>query len=312
MKLHSPVVALFIADVHLSVKPPIARSDEPSWFGAMERSLKQLRNLQAQHPNAIVLCAGDIFDRWNSPPELINWALERLPHLHAIPGNHDLPNHRPELAYRSAYGTLVRAGRVTELGGWPVYSNSLAIYGRPFGEEVPKIRKEADGQGVRVLVTHEYLWTTGSGYLGAPEESRLSNVAKSFRGFDVVIVGDNHIPFERVVKGGTQVVNCGGFFRRKATERDHKPRVGLIHASGAVSFVHLDCAEDKLSDRGEGDLAKVLGQESEEGWMADYVASMKELESTELDFADNIQRALRESKARPEVKKLVLEAMETT
>lgn len=305
MKLHSPVVALLVADIHLCVKAPVARAEEQSWFAAMERSLKQLRDLHARHPDSLVVCAGDIFDKWSSPPELINWALERLPHLHAVPGNHDMPNHRPELLYRSAYGTLTRAGKVTELGGWPLYHRGFAFYGRPFGEDVPKTRSP---EAKQVLVTHQFLWVSGTGHQDADKASKLSRVSRDFREFDVVVVGDNHIPFERVVcDGRTLVVNCGGFFRRKVTEIDHKPRVGLLHASGAVTFQHLDCSEDSLSLTAPPDEDLV---EVDEGWMEDYLASLKVLESSPLDFKDNIQKVMREAKTRAPVRDLILEAME--
>ena len=304
--LRSHVVALLVADLHLSYKPPVARADERSWFGAMERSLSQLRNLQAKHKDSIVLCAGDIFDRWNSPPELINWALERLPQLHAIPGNHDLPNHRPELAYRSAYGTLTRAGKITELCGWPVLHRGFAIYGRPFGEEIPSIKVPDLKQ---VLVTHEYLWTSGTGHDGASKESKLSTVAKSFRGFDVVVVVDNHVPFERVLRSGTQVVNCGGFLRRRSNEQDHQPRIGLLHSSGAVTFHPLDCGEDKLSTSVTS--ADEIQDEAEDAEVASFVEALSILESTTLCYRENLEQAMREGKTRPEVRDARMEAMDS-
>lgn len=302
VRLTSPVVALLVADIHLSLKPPRAREGETSWFGAMERALKQLRDLQARH-GAIVLCAGDVFDRWGAPPELINWALERLPHLHAVPGNHDLPNHRPELVHRSAYGTLVRAGKITELGGWPVYHRGLALYGRPFGEWVPQVRRSP--RALHVLVTHQFLWVPGAGHEGADKRSELSRAGREFRGFDVVVSGDNHIPFEKVVKGGTLVVNCGSLLRRRADEAGHQPKVGLLHASGVVTYHPLDLRGERLSP--------VVGEDEREVQEVEGVGSLVEalstLESSSLDYRDNVVRAMEDRKTGSDVRDILLEAM---
>lgn len=300
MRLSSPVVALLCADIHLSYQPPVARSGEESWFAAMERPLKALRDLQEKH-SCPVLCAGDVFDKWNSPPELINWAIERLPHLHAVPGNHDLPNHRPDLSYRSAYGTLVRAGRVTELGGWPLLHKGLAIYGRPWGEIVPEPRCPDLFQ---VLVTHQFLWVPGAGYEGAPRESRVSRKSEEFRGFDLVVSGDNHQPFEKSIRGGTQLVNMGGLMRRRTSDQHLEPRIGLLRASGAVSFIPLDTSGDRL-EVGKKEPPECENSEEVES----FVEALGAAGDSELDFRANVEQAMRERGTGDEVRAAVLEAM---
>ena len=100
------IIAIFAADLHLSLKAPIWRSTEQDWFEAMLRPLVELRTLATLH-NCPIVYAGDIFDKWNSPPELINFAIEHLPKGHAIPGQHDLPLHNYEDIRKSAYWTLV-------------------------------------------------------------------------------------------------------------------------------------------------------------------------------------------------------------
>ena len=108
------VIAVLCSDIHLSLKCPVARSAEPNWLEATKRSLDELRSVAEEH-NAHVVVAGDIFDRWNSPPEIINFAIENLPNCYAIPGQHDLPNHRYEEIERSAYYTLIKAGIIENL-----------------------------------------------------------------------------------------------------------------------------------------------------------------------------------------------------
>lgn len=303
--IHSPIVALLVGDIHLSIKPPIARAEEKSWFGAMEKSLAELRRLQEDH-QAIVLCAGDVFDHWNSPPELINWALERLPEgIYSVPGQHDLPGHRPDLLYRSAYGTLVRAGKIKELGGWPILLGGMAIYGRPWGEEIPEVR---EGEGIKILVTHEYLWTSGTGHGGASRDQKLSKVGKKFEGFDVVVVGDNHVPFDRILKGETQVFNCGTFFRRKVSEEAWTPRIGLLHASGIVISHPLPIEGECFS--GGLESSHELQEADDERGVDSFVEAVVGLESCSLDYRDNLMRAMESRKVSEEVREILLEAME--
>ena len=299
-----PIVAITCSDIHLSLKPPIARAEEPNWLAAMVRPWLEIGNLIKNH-DAIVLCGGDVFDKWNSPPELINWALEYLPTMYAIPGNHDLPNHRPELAHRSAYGTLVRAGKIKDLGGWPVFHRNLAIYGRPEGEEVPLLHtRRKDVQ--HVLLTHEYLWTAGAGYHGAPEECKLSKVAKKFYDFDVVVVGDNHIGFERKLKSGTHLINNGTLLRRKANEAFYQPRVGLIHASGKVTTHELDISQDIITREVTEEQERADEEDKE---VSSFVEELTRLETTDLNFREIIVRTMAARKVSRDVQEAVLEAM---
>lgn len=300
-KSQSPVLAILLSDVHLSLKPPLARSDEPNWFDAMGRVLQEVKNLAGRH-KAIVLCAGDIFDKWSSPPELINWALEHFPECYAIPGNHDLPSHRPDLAHRSAYGTLVRAGLVKELGPEPTITSELTLYGSPFGGPVPHAPKEAS-LSLRVLLTHQYLWVPGRTYYGAPKEARLGRVAREFRGFDVVVVGDNHLGFTRVLKSGTRVINCGTLFRRKTSEIRYRPSVGLLHRNGEVSVHYLDTSQDRIT--------KGITEEQERGdeGVAEFVDELGKVEVSSLSFADNMRKAMDRAKVSDETRRTIMEAM---
>ena len=99
-------VALVCSDIHLCHTRPTSRSAEPDWYEAMARRLHQVDEI-ASYQQVPVLCAGDVFDRWNSPPELINFAIKNMPPMWAVPGQHDLPHHRLDEVHRS--GLWMRA-----------------------------------------------------------------------------------------------------------------------------------------------------------------------------------------------------------
>lgn len=299
----SPVAAILVSDIHLSLHPPLARAEEPSWLEAQARVLKQVKDLAEKH-KAIVVCAGDIFDKWTQPHEMVNWALDHLPHMFSIPGNHDLPSHRPELVHRSAYGTLVRAGKITELGKYPINPpmSPLYLYGRPLNGRIPEVHKYL---GFHVLVTHQYLWVQGRSYYGASQEHHLrGKIAKKFRAFDVVVVGDNHMSFDRKLKNGAHVINTGTLMRRKSSEIDYRPRVGFLHENGRVSNHYLDTSADVIT--------KTVTPEQEhehDTEVSQFIAELSRAESCGLDYRDNVRRALDERRATKAVRRVILEAM---
>src|SRR4051812_16800052 len=71
------------SDLHLREDTPLARK-EKDWYGVMARYLGQLGAVAYKFRSPIVY-AGDIFHRWNSSAELINFAITHLPMGYAIP-----------------------------------------------------------------------------------------------------------------------------------------------------------------------------------------------------------------------------------
>ena len=106
------VAALVISDVHWGADKPRARA-ESDWLGVQLGYLQQVADLQKQAGQCPIIIAGDLFNRWDEPPEAINRLLAAMPpEVHVIAGNHDMPNHNYRELPRSAYWTLVESGKV--------------------------------------------------------------------------------------------------------------------------------------------------------------------------------------------------------
>lgn len=162
----------------------------------MKRYLDQVREL-ACRTAAPVIYAGDIFDKWNSPPELINFALEQLPPGYAIPGQHDLPCHAYEDVHKSAYYTLCHSGHLIDLKpNEPVeiVKNKVRLHGFPWGH-TPYPCKNKKQDWIDVAVVHDYCWIKNKGYQGAPEDKAMSKHLVRLMGYDLAVFGDNHIQF---------------------------------------------------------------------------------------------------------------------
>lgn len=284
------VVAMFVADLHLTLNPPVARSAELNWLAAQERSLFQLRELWHRLKHPALFYAGDIFDRWNVPPELINFALERLPKGYGIPGNHEMPYHDPKQLRKSPYWTLVEAGVIQNMDDEssniiPIDANGVTVCGFGYGA---KLRPAPLGDGIRVAMVHRYIWTKETGHPQAQDEDRAYSVAEELRehGYHIGIFGDNHKPFG-VNREGVKVVNCGAFIRRKSDERDYVPSIVLLRANGNVATIErvmLTDAEDVWTES-----PQVKTQERDHDAAIDFVQSLK----TEADSSVSFREALR-------------------
>lgn len=302
------IVAILVSDIHLSHTAPVARSEEPNWYSAMERSLNQLRDL-AKLYNVPIVCTGDIWDRWNNGSQITNFAMKHLPPMYSICGNHDLPNHLYTELKKSAFWTLVEAGKITLLeprkpviveGGSPI-----RLHGFPYGSKVRPLLEPHDLL-IEVAVIHSYIWTKKTGYPGASKEQYWKWYHKRLKGFDVAVFGDNHRGFliSKEIQGLPTILNVGGFLRRKSDEREYKSCVGLLHEDGSVIRHYLDVSEDKWSDIDE--ISQIQGLD-----LSKFIEELEGLETDSLDFKEHVNRAMDSGKVSDGVRQCVLNCIET-
>lgn len=311
-KSDNPVVAIACADIHLSHTPPIARAGEPDWYAAMRRPLVQLQELQEELtiekyiPE--ILCAGDIFHHWKSPPELLNFALKYLPRMTAIPGQHDLPNHALEDLNKSAYATMILSGRIAKLSEC-VDLKTSHIHCFPWGTKVlPPSHAYREGGINKICLHHAYRALPKADPAKIGEPSYLK--AEEYKGYNTVIIGDNHISWDHgndnKRDGKTYIFNCGSLMRRNSDQINHRPRVGLIHLDGSVESHYLDCSKDIISAT-----AGLLERASETPIsLARLQEQLKQLQGSTLDFIAVLRQTMDREDITPEVRQIIEEAIE--
>lgn len=329
-KNKNPVVALTIADLHLDNVTPLIRADEEDWLETQAGYLRQVCELQDkyrpyQHPGGIyvphlpVLIPGDIFNRAVVSPECVNMALRELPErVYAIAGNHDLPNHNYEEIYRSSYGTLVEAKRITNLQ--PIWPGSevtipgytpIRLHAFPYGSDIHPLENPLD-MYIDIALIHAYIWKKDHGYPGAPEEKKVVAYVEKLMGYDIALFGDNHSSFlvDTSLKDadwrGPLIFNIGCFMRRRKDELKYKPCVGLIHSDGQVSQHYLDTSQDKyVQDEVLLETLNSIGVET-------FIEELSNLGHQALDFTDAVNRLLERKKVPNRVKKIILRALQKT
>ena len=302
-------VAVLSSDWHLSDRPPLIRSAEPDWYVAMARPLSQVRNLCHQH-NVPLLHSGDLFDRWNPSPALIAFAMRELPEeVHAVPGQHDLRHHRLDSLPDTAFGVLVEALRINYLKPGLEYvcsRSGMTLHGFPWNTElVPCPERHQLDTSLHVALVHKYVWWQDHCHAGADKADRVDRgLLKQAKGYDAIVVGDNHMGFLYRREGVPQVLNCGGLMRRKSDELDYHPSVGLLWSDGHIDRVFLDTSEDKfITDISPG-IDFLRGEELEQ-----LIADLKGASDDPLDFRDSLRRALKKLKCPQGVREMVLKSV---
>lgn len=316
MKLKSKKpIAVACSDLHLSLRQPACRNED-DWLGVQKYYLDQLNTL-ARRFNIPVLCAGDIFDRWNPPPELIHFAMSNLPDgMIAIPGQHDLPYHSLDLMHKSGYGVLALSEKIKDISGRQYYhrmpgSKDLQITGVAWGQSVPSLAETGNCIGcLQILLIHQFCWIPEKGYPGAPAKSNLISIARNLSNYSTAIFGDNHKGFTAVVdrewgdmKLNCHVMNCGTFIRRKSDEKQYKPSIGLIFSDGTIKKHELI-----TKDQFHPNIGPV--EERAEKDFADFMGKLEKLGEQGLDFRQSVTHHVRTGKIPRVVIDIILSALE--
>jgi len=234
------VSAVLCSDLHIRADAPLCRTDD--FQAAMFEKLDFIFNLCRQY-DVPLLCGGDIGHRSQWP----NWLLERFMALAegvkiiSALGQHDLPGHNLNELSRSACGVFQRAKVVNFENG---VVDDKYIMTCHFDEGLPKIHD--DGRKSKlpmVLLTHRMVIDGKQDWPGQQTEQAMS-LLNQLSFCQLVLTGDNHIPFVVQAKDKRLLVNPGSMMRMTAGQLNHRPRVYLWDAvASQVSPVYLPVAK---------------------------------------------------------------------
>ena len=289
------------ADVHLSKGCPSFRSTEPDWMWAQRRQLRWLKKLQQELECPIVI-AGDVFNRVEDVPGLINLVIDELPVCYAVAGNHDLPSGGFDHMNESCYGVLVKANRINDIDGvvvLDVKGTRVALHGFPYGSQydIP-CKKYGD---MDIAIVHETVWSPKYDIPGADfmkPEFTVDGWRKIMPGYDFYLFGHFHKPFE-----DGNVINCGSFFRRTTTEAEYIPSVVVIYDDFTFGRINVPTDEDKYM-RSSDKIKNIKGDEF--GDFAELFESLKHAETLVCDV-DELLREFLAGDMNTDVKNAILD-----
>lgn len=294
------------SDIHLTLKPPIARAvDGVDWLATQAGYLSQVDAICKRYGVPLAI-AGDLFDRWNPSPELITFALRHLPSAYAIPGQHDLPYHAFADVSKSAFGVLAECGHLKLITPEkPIKLPGCSLYGLPWGLG-PSAFASRNKNHINIGIVHAYIWSTRqNAYAGALPSTKAAKWANKLRGFDAVCFGDNHKGFTSKFNG-TWIVNCGGFMRRKSDETRYRPRCVVLH----VSQGRLKVAEQFLDVSGDQFVESDVVEAVDSFASAELIAALADITSGKRDILEAIKCAAALKDCGPNVVALLERALD--
>lgn len=326
-----PPLLIVAGDLHLSDDPPASRSSDPDWIGTQRGYLQQLRRISditytpEGHDLDIsgsipVAYAGDIFDKPENSPELVNMVIECIPKGFSVAGQHDLPGHRLTDMKNSNYYTLVAAGKLHHLDASisiAPFTNGLRLCGFSWQQQIAQgisCAKNKKRDWKRVAIIHRHIYDTKEHtFPGCPTiyQTTSSATVKSLRGFDAAFFGDNHRGFIAPPHGKQKcwIGNCGTFMRRHANEYGYKPTVLIYHESGKITHHFLDTSKDIMLKK---QATKILDEMDDAMDVAGLVDQLKRVGMNDIDFDAEARRWLERNKAgiRDYTLEFILQALE--
>jgi DNA repair exonuclease SbcCD nuclease subunit len=278
---------ILCSDLHL-------REDTPTcYIGDFQKeqwdSLDFIKELQREY-DCPILCAGDMFHHWKPSPFLLSQTIEHLPDdFWVVYGQHDLPNHNLELAYKCGINTLWQAG-------------VLNIMPECHWDQTPK---NGSSTLYDVLVWHVTTYKNNLPWPGCTVSS-AKQILKKYPKYSLILTGDNHQPFVEEYEGRL-LVNPGSMTRQDADQLNHRPRVYLWYAeTNTVEPVYLPIVPGNVVISREH--IDVVKQRNER--LDAFVSTLNTDWEASVSFEENLKIFENTNQVRSTVMQIVYKAME--
>jgi DNA repair exonuclease SbcCD nuclease subunit len=290
--------AIYTADWHLRETQPVCRTDnfveETQW-----NKVDFISDLQAEY-GCPVYHTGDLFDYWKPSPALLSKTIEHLPkQFYTVYGNHDLPQHNLELAYKSGLYTLEKSQSLNSLN-YNMHINGLTIDGCSWNQYPIDCEKRAN---IQILVWHILTYQGKEPYPGC-SDPKAAKLLRKYPQYNLIVTGDNHTPFVEEYEGRL-LVNPGSIFRMDADQINHKPRVYLWYAdTNTVKPIYLPIENNVISR----DHIKI--KEQRDNRIEAFVSQLNGDWQASMSFEDNIKVFEKKNNVRQSVMDIVYKSME--
>lgn len=277
---------IFTADLHLSEKTPLCRTDD--WLKTQARKLQWLEKLSCKY-DAPVVCAGDLFHRFKVSHKFMGFCMDYLPRKFCtIAGNHDLPAHSMTLFEQSAMSVLEKADRIKVLRGHcclvELFGDSSLpeVFADNFGEHQEPESYQRDA----IYIGHQLLDT---------EDKQLKELKA--HPFPVQVVGDYHVG--ALIQQHKKILLIPGSFMRIAADQiDYQPQVWLLDDHGQIEGFSVPIEPVVSREH----LAVVQDAEARlDTFTESFISRLDSGTQITLDFRANLRKFIEENNLEKEV-----------
>lgn len=277
--------AILTGDWHLQDKQPVARTD--NFWETQWSKLDFLSELQKEH-DCTVLHSGDLFDDWKPSLALLAKTIEHLlEKFWTVYGNHDLPQHNIDLAYKCGINVLEKALRLSVLSAGHWGSDALSNY--TLG-------------GRLIHVQHIMTYQGRKPWPGCTDPTAFRLLRKHPQ-FDLILTGHNHKPFVEYYEGRC-LVNPGSIFRLESDQKDFKPRVYLWYAdTNTVEPVYLPI-KDVITDE------HITEKKERDERVDAFITQLDTDWTAKLSFEDNLEEMRKAGSIKKPILDIIYKAME--
>lgn len=290
---------ILCGDLHIRDDQPISRTDD--FLSAQWSKLDQIKEMQVKY-NCPVLCSGDLFHRWKPSPALLSETIKHLPDkFYTVYGNHDLPQHNLDLAYKCGIYTLKTAGKLGLLWGlhWGQEPKSLSE---------PSLVQTAPPKR-NIFVWHVPVYQKKELWMkvipGAAYSARrvIKKIQKRFN-VDLILTGDNHVAFTEEYNG-TLLVNPGCLTRQRASEENYIPSVWFYYSdTNSVKRVPLKYEKYVITRE---HLEEVKERDDR---LAAFISKLDGNQEISANFETNLHNFLSTNKVSKKIKDIIYQAID--
>ena len=254
---------LVVNDTHIRGTTPSRRVD--NFKETLLNKLKEIKQISEEENIDIVLHSGDLFDRPDTAPSIVNEFVKLLRDfsmpIYIVAGNHDLYGHNPDTLPRTMLGLLVASGIVNLLDEdgiiWESDNVKVQLTGKSFdytldnkNTEAYEVKKKEDIDYALHLV-HGML-------LDKPVfEDGYTLIEDVETEADITITGHYHLGYGIKEFNDNYFLNPGSIVRVSAdlNEISRMPQVALIDLKKEINIelIKLNSAQkgEKVLDRTE-------------------------------------------------------------
>ena len=290
-----PSSLILTSDWHLREREDQPECRMDSYWAAQWKKIDYISRLQKKY-HCPVIHAGDLFDYWKPSPHLLSETIKHIPKdFRTVYGQHDLPQHNIELAYKCGIETLVRAGKVELLP--EVHFGMLPKYG--------SLLFPNSHSGRMIVVWHFLTYIGRKPFPNCTSPYSADILLKKYSKFDLIVTGDNHQAFAINNEKGRWLVNPGSLMRMTAAQVNHKPCIYFWYKETNSVKVHFIPVEKGVISR-----EHIENKESRDKRIEAFISRLDTEWESNISFEENLKRFEEKNQVRKSVMNIVRKAIE--